>query len=421
MTTLRSVIARLALMVRCTGIVYIIVQVLIWRSFYTSVPGRLVAPALAVAWAAVIVVYLRRRWPSPFVACVDSAVYVALAFGAQQCVPAATRDQAFSWLVIVMSGQLIVPEWYAPSAVFPLLAVLSPVAYWAGARMQPGADAKTMAQAAILLVMVGLVHGIGRRVLYGRAATADAALARADRAAGDQYAILSRTIERREHERLVHDTVLNTLTALARAGGDDAAEVVSRCRQDVALVEGALGDPEDLAAGPQHPSGDLLSEVRAVAAGMRERGLIVRVEAGDGEVPALPARVVKAVSNAAREALSNVAMHAGTAEAWVRVQLTAPDEVAGTPPRLEVIVRDRGRGFDLARVDEGRLGLRRSIVERIADCGGVASIWSVPGQGTAVRLSWPAQRLPEQGRPGDADPAIRPQPGHDLTQGSLPW
>jgi signal transduction histidine kinase len=54
-------------------------------------------------------------------------------------------------------------------------------------------------------------------------------------------------------------------------------------------------------------------------------------------------------------------------------------------------VRDRGAGFDLARVDPARLGLRRSIAERIADCGGQASIWSEPGQGTAVRLSWPAQ------------------------------
>ena len=76
-----------------------------------------------------------------------------------------------------------------------------------------------MAGAAVLLLMVGLVHSLGRRALYGRAAAADAALDEADQAASEQYAILSRNIERREHERLLHDTVLNTLTALARAGG----------------------------------------------------------------------------------------------------------------------------------------------------------------------------------------------------------
>jgi signal transduction histidine kinase len=417
MTTLRSVIAYLAVMVRCAGVVYIVVQVAIWHSFYTQAPWRLVAPVLAVAWGGAIIAYLRRSLPSPFIACADSAVYVALALAGQQCVPPGVRDDAFSWLVISMSGQLIVPEWYAPSAVFPFLALASPAAYCAGAVMQPGADPRTLAAATVLLIIVGIVHGFGRGMLYGRAAAADAALDRADRVASDQYAVLSRTIERREHERLVHDTVLNTLTALARAsGGDDAAEAVNRCRQDVALIEGALGDPDDLAAGARRPSGDLLSEVRAVAADMRDRGLTVHVEGGDGDVPALPARVVAALANAAREALSNVAAHAGTGEAWVRVRVTAPDEAAGVPFRLEVTVRDQGGGFDPARVDQARLGLRRSIVERIADCGGQASVWSAPGQGTAVRLSWPAS-----GRPRGPDPASHPPPDHALTRDGFPW
>src|SRR5438477_108833 len=79
------------------------------------------------------------------------------------------------------------------------------------------------------------------------AAAADAALAEADRAAAGQYAILSRTVERREQERLLHDTVLNTLTALARAGPGETGDVagaVSRARQDVALIEAALSDPD---------------------------------------------------------------------------------------------------------------------------------------------------------------------------------
>ena len=114
MTTLRSVVAPLASTIRSAGIVYIVVQVLIWHSFYTADAWRLTAPAIAVAWATAVIVCLRRRWPSPFLACVDSAFYVALALGAQECVPPNVRDDAFSWLVISMSGQLIVPAWYAP-------------------------------------------------------------------------------------------------------------------------------------------------------------------------------------------------------------------------------------------------------------------------------------------------------------------
>jgi signal transduction histidine kinase len=393
MTTLRSVVAYLASMIRCAGSIYIVVQVVIWHSFYTAASWRLAAPALAVAWAVTVMVYLRRRWPSPFFACADSAVYLALALGAQECVPPAVRDDMFSWLVISMSGQLVVPVWYAPGVLSVPLALVSPMAYWAGAVLQPVTDTRTLAQAVALLVIVGLVHGYVRRALYGRAAAADAALDEADQAASEQYVILSRNVERREHERLLHDTILNTLTALARSGSDDVAEVVNRCRQDVALIEGALGDPDDLAAGARRPAGDLLSAMRAVGADMRARGLNVHVEIDDGGGAVVPAPVIMAISNATREALSNVAAHAGTGEAWVRVRLMAPegDGHAGVPCRLQVIVRDAGLGFDLARVDQARLGLRRSIAERTADCGGQASIWSKPGQGTVVCLSWPAQ------------------------------
>ncbi|HEX3961651.1 MAG TPA: ATP-binding protein [Trebonia sp.] len=421
MTTLRSVIVYLAATQRLVGIAYTVVQVIIWRSFYAAAPLDLAAPAVAVAWGAVMAVYLRRGWPSPFLACADAAVYLALALGAAGCVPPVARDVAFSWLVITMSGQLIVAVWYGPRALFVVLAALSPAAYWIGAVTQPAPDIRTLAGTSALLVVVGLAHAYGRHALYGRAAAADAALGAADQAASEQFAIMSATIERREHERLLHDTVLNTLTALARAGGDDVAGVVNRCRQDVALIEDALGDPSEPAAGPSRPSGGLLSELRAVAVGMRARGLAIHLEVGDG-VPAVPAGVAAAISNAVREALSNVAAHAGTGEAWLRVRSVAPAADAGYPSRLDVFVRDHGAGFDLARVDPARLGLRRSIAERIADCGGQASVWSVPGHGTAVRLSWPASAPPGEPRAaGEPGPAGRARAYRELVQESLPW
>jgi signal transduction histidine kinase len=416
MTTLRSLVAYLASMIRCAGVIYIVVQVVTWHSFYAAAPWRLVPPALAVTWAVTIMVYLRWRWPSPLFACADSAIYVALALGAQECVPPAVRDYTFSWLVISMSGQLIVPAWYATGAGSVLLTLISPAAFWTGAMLQPDTSTSTPTGAAIMLMIVGIVHRYGRRELYRRAAAADADLERADQAARGQYAIRRRNAERREHERLLHDTVLNTLTALARASRDDAAGVMDRCRQDVALIEDALGDPGDPAAGAGRPSGGLVSGVRAVVADMRARGLNVHVEIDAEEEPAVPARVITALSSAAREALSNVAAHAGTGEAWVRVRLTALAEDAGVPCRLQVIVRDRGTGFDLARVGRARLGLRRSIAERIADCGGQASIWSEPGRGTVVSLSWPAA-----GRSGDPDPAGRSIADRTLAEESLTW
>ena len=266
--------------------------------------------------------------------------------------------------------------------------------------MQPVTDTRTLAGATMVLIVVGLVHNLARRELYGRAEAADATLDAAAQAASEQYAVLARNIERREHERLLHDTVLNTLTALARAGADDPTGAVSRCRQDVALIEDALGDQDDPAAGAGRASGDLADAVRAVVADLRGRGLSVHVDIDGEDEPVVPARVTAAIANATREALSNVAAHAGTGEAWVQVRQTASAGDADVPCRVEVTVRDRGAGFDLDRVDRTRLGLRRSIAERIADCGGQASIWSAPGQGTVVRMSWPAPARPRPtGRP----------------------
>jgi signal transduction histidine kinase len=404
LTTLRSVIAYLASMIRCAGIAYIVAEVVLWHSFYVASAWRLIAPAVAVAWAVTVVAYLRGRPLAPLFACADSVFYVALALGAQACVPPAVRDGAFSWVVIAMSGQLIVPAWGAPRVLSVFIAAASPLAYWVGASLQPVTDRRMMTGAAILLLVIGLVHGYGRRTLYRRAAVADAEVDEADRAVREQYAILCGNIARREHERLVHDTVLNTLTAVARGSGDAAAGVVTRCRQDVALIEAALGGADDPDSDDAAADG-LLSEVRAVVGDMRARGLTVHLE-GSEQGLVVPARVTTAISGAVREALSNVAAHAGTGEAWVTVRAAAPED----PGLLTVVVRDQGAGFDPDRADRSRLGLRRSIAERTAECGGHAAVWSVPGQGTEVSLTWPS-----------ADPSGDFRPGHGLVRPGPGW
>ncbi len=54
---------------------------------------------------------------------------------------------------------------------------------------------------------------------------------------------------------------------------------------------------------------------------------------------------------------------------------------------VEVFVRDRGRGFDLAAVPGDRLGVRNSIIDRMERHGGAATVRSAPGDGTEVRLA----------------------------------
>ena len=499
MTGLRSVAARIARTVRCIAIAYIAVQVIIWHSFYAADPWRLAGPAVAIAWGAAAVAYLRRRWPAWQLVGIDSGVYVVLALTAGWCVPAAIRGDAANWLFIAMQSQLIVAAWFAPGVVSAVLAVVSGAAYWAGAELGPaGSGGNSPAAAAVLLIAIAAAHQCGRRMFYRRAAGADRALAQADADAREQYVRLSRKIERREHERLLHDTVLNTLTALARAGNadagsadpgsadpgsadpgsadpgsadpgsagggsaaarsaaagsTDAGEVVGRCRHDVTLMEFVLGDPGDPAKAAGRAYGGLVAAIEALAVEMRARGLDVHVTVASGapgagvDAPVVPVPVAVAIVRAVREALANVISHAGTAEAWVGVSPAAPGAGTAASGGVRVTVRDAGTGFDPASVDPARLGLRRSITERIADWGGRASIRSAPGHGTEVSLYWPGpvqpgpvqsspvqsgagQPAPGQSAPGSASPASAsarrwPAPhrragGPDMVSGSRP-
>ena len=412
MTTLGTVTARTAYLIRCIALAYIAVQVLIWHSFYAAAPWRLAGPLAAVAWGAAIVAYLLRRRPRWPLVCADSGVQVALALSAALWVPAAMRGDSANWVYILVAGQLVIPAWFAPLAVLAPLALASATAYWAGAVLitADGPGNSSPVAAAAMLLAVAAAAWCGRWTLCRWATSADAALAQADSESREQYVVLSRNIERREHERLLHDTVLNTLTALARAPGRTAG-VVGRCRHDVTLMEYLLSAPGAAPAAAGRPYGGLLAAIEGVASEMRARGLDVHVRvagavrAGDGvrrqasapppptaSVVPVPVSVAVAMAHAVREALANVASHAGTGEAWVEISRPASAGQGG----LLVTVVDKGRGFDPAGIDPARLGLRRSVAERIADWGGQASIQSEPGQGTVVSLHWPAPGEPDQ-------------------------
>jgi signal transduction histidine kinase len=418
MATLMAVAARTAWTIRSIAVGYIVLQVVIWHSFFTARPERLAGPAVAVLGAAAVIARLRWSRAGWRLAVLDTAVVAALAVGTWWCVPPAMQGDTSSWLYIAVVSQLIVPAWFAPAALFVPLTLACAAAFWAGAvRATPATPGSASpAAAAANALAIGAVAWCALGLLRRRARAADAALARADAESRAEYVALSLSTERREHERLLHDTVLNTLTALGRGAerasgaepGDaepaalDQAAAAARCQHDVALIEHALG-----ARGDGGPAGGLLAAIDAVATEMRARGLTVHVTAVRGDAPAadgpprpgdpspagqflpgVPDSAGTALAYAVREALANVAAHAGTTEAWVEV-----GPAGGPGPGdggVEIAVRDHGAGFDPGAVDPARLGLRRSVTERVADGGGQAAVRSAPGAGTVVILRWPA-------------------------------
>ena len=86
----------------------------------------------------------------------------------------------------------------------------------------------------------------------------------------------------------------------------------------------------------------------------------------------------EAVVAATREALTNAAKHSSAPRIDLYVEVDADS--------LEVFVRDRGVGFDMAQVAADRRGVRGSIVERVERHGGSATVTSTPGSGTEVAL-----------------------------------
>ncbi|HKH13350.1 MAG TPA: PspC domain-containing protein [Solirubrobacterales bacterium] len=181
-----------------------------------------------------------------------------------------------------------------------------------------------------------------------------------------------RSQERAEFAAHLHDSVLQTLTLMQKRA-DDPREVAALARrQERELRDWLAGDRR---GSEEQTFGAAL---RAAAEEVEDdhRVAIEVVVVGDCQL----GDPSEAVLGATREALLNAAKHAGESGP-IRVYAEVEDE------RIEVFVRDRGRGFDPAAVPIDRRGVRESIVGRMERAGGHAEIGSIPDGGTEVGLS----------------------------------
>ncbi|MDJ0962281.1 MAG: hypothetical protein QNJ88_16660 [Acidimicrobiia bacterium] len=178
--------------------------------------------------------------------------------------------------------------------------------------------------------------------------------------------------ERMDLANRLHDSVLQTLTALRR-DADDPNQVRYLARRQERMLRRTISEyrseHEHSARAEIQGMCDEIEDVHRI-----EIDTVVR---GDAEVDA----AFEAVLAAAREALTNAAKHSGVDVIDLYAELE--------PGRIEVFVRDRGAGFDAASSRSGR-GLDHSVVRRVTDIDGEATITSEVGVGTSVELRWPA-------------------------------
>ncbi|GGK86984.1 hypothetical protein GCM10009769_01340 [Curtobacterium luteum] len=192
--------------------------------------------------------------------------------------------------------------------------------------------------------------------------------------------------QRRQGARLLHDTVLATLTLLAHSGvGVSEQAMREQAAEDARLLRhlrlGATPQPQQsgdysLTREEESPLGQTLESVKQRFGRM---GLEVSWH-GTGQV-LLPSNVLDAFLLALGECLENVRRHAGVGEAHVTI--VHDNEM------VRAMVTDSGVGFDLTNVSAERLGFKESVVNRLREVGGDAKLFSAPGSGTTVVLEAP--------------------------------
>ena len=194
--------------------------------------------------------------------------------------------------------------------------------------------------------------------------------------------------ERGRLARELHDSVTQTVFSMNLTVqsvrlllGKELARAAAQLLRLEELAAGAMSEIQTLVSQLRPPSvagAGLPAALRQVAGERQARdGLRVAFEVSGERV--LAETVAAGLYRIVQEALTNVAKHAGTREATVRLDL------GGDPCTLDV--EDHGVGFDphLPVSQQGHLGLA-GMAERAREIGWSLSIDSRPGLGTRIRV-----------------------------------
>jgi hypothetical protein len=310
---------------------------------------------------------LRRPLPLALLWALDAAVVMLMALS--QPVIGGEGANAMVEVTVGISVIAFQFEWATRPVAGAALAVTGAVACVLGDLLASPAHAPDVVPLVRMAVQVGLSRS-AYLIVRARARAADrSAAVRATLRREAEVAAARRATER-EYLATLHDTASATLLMVSQGDSRDWSWLSPRARQDL----------EALSAMPGFETGsvDLAALLGCVPEGEGEARvrLTTRID-GPLVVPSGPGL---AIFNGVREAVTNVARHAGVREA----ELGAWREGDGVVVELS----DVGRGFDLDSVPARRRGISGSIVGRMRTVGGTASITSRPGAGTRVRWRW---------------------------------
>jgi signal transduction histidine kinase len=196
--------------------------------------------------------------------------------------------------------------------------------------------------------------------------------------------------ERDRISRELHDSVIQMIYGVTLSLDDVPALVAEHPAEASRRVDDAIGslhavirDIRQFIFGLRPilvDSGRLMDGLGALADELR-RNTAIEVEIEGSEPEGLSLATVAELLAIAREALSNVARHAGADRVWVRFD--------GAGERITLEIEDDGKGIDpAARVGRGHDGLS-NMQARAAKLGGTFTIASRDGSGARILVSVP--------------------------------
>lgn len=363
------------------------------RLWPTGAPSPAVSILLAASLVTWVAIVLTTWGPWALVARrtrlerINLALLFAAAFGLLLAGPLSTLD---GWrdgasvlnLAMGLTG-LLLPTRLAIPVVAMGAAVEGAILVWLATITLADLSLSSEVLYPLYAIAIGAASIGGRRALLIGAGRAERS--RTELAAAEARALALRQVQQRlrEQARLLHETVLNTLTAISRGGLDaGSAERIRQRARDSATVLASFGSMRQRALTPSPRSWPEALEPSLSA--LRDRGIDVVTEVQGDAIP--PKDVADAFVTALTEALSNVARHAHAASTVLTIRASG----RGQRVRIEAEVRDDGVGFD-PQAAPSRFGLTEAIRGPMAEVGGGVTITSRAGEGSRVLITWAAQ------------------------------
>ena len=246
-----------------------------------------------------------------------------------------------------------------------------------------GPDAQDIVLIPVYALCAGVASIVARRGLIFGAERVD--LVQRDTVEAESRLMGIRLIQQRisRQEQRLHETVLNTLNAIARGGVKVDAALRSRCQDAIAVLRRMRTIDSTV---PAMDSQDWRHDLEESIVELRDLGMAVYLTLDVRGT--LPSEVYAACITAIREACTNARRHSGASSVSLEIA-TSGGGSRSRATALRIRIGDDGRGFD-AEQNTTRFGLPQAILGPLTDLGGHVSIDAQPESGVTISLDWQA-------------------------------